>query len=127
MNGQLWKESLNSDHFNQYKKHEQSPLILTHWTQAMTTKYDDGNPGHGLGQEQHCDGVNVIPMLPLDNCISNGNTYKTSDKNMHRRTSTQKDHIYYHNNEWMTSMDNTIARSTSTQKNHIQSQKWMTT
>ena len=43
----LSQESLNSDgqQFHQYKKREQSPLALTHWTQNKTTTYDVGNPG----------------------------------------------------------------------------------
>ena len=65
MNGQFWKESLNSDshHFHQYQQSEQSPLILAYWTQTMATTYDVGNPAPDLGQVHNCDGVNVIPAL----------------------------------------------------------------
>jgi hypothetical protein len=47
----LWKESVNIDgqHFHQNQQSEQSPLILTDWTQNKTTTYYEiRNPGPGL-------------------------------------------------------------------------------
>ena len=52
---------------HQYQQNEQSPLILTHWTQNKTTTNDVGNPGPGLGQSQNYGRfkpVNDIPTLP---------------------------------------------------------------
>ena len=50
----LRKENLKSDgqQFCQYQPSEQSPLILTHWTQKKTTRYDVGNPVPDLGNAQ---------------------------------------------------------------------------
>ena len=71
---ELGKESLNSDmvnghQFYQYQQNERSPLNLTEKKkkkkQIMT--YDNGNPG--LNQ------LMVTQPSPLDNWISNGNTY----------------------------------------------------
>ena len=58
----LWKESLNSDghQFHQYQQDERSSFILAELTvqnTSLTTTYDVGNLGFGLGQEQRCGGV----------------------------------------------------------------------
>ena len=58
----MWNESLNRDghQFHQYQQNEQSPLILSHWTQETTMIYDFGNPGPGLGQAHECVGLNQL-------------------------------------------------------------------
>ena len=53
-----YEKSLNSDghQFHQYQQNEQSPLILTHWTQYPTT-YDVGNPGPGSDMHTNVAGL----------------------------------------------------------------------
>ena len=58
-----------------------------------TMTHGIGNPGPSFEQAQTCvrvKPVNGIPNFPL---------YKQTIKNLHRLTSTQKDHHYYHKNE----------------------------
>ena len=85
----LGKESLNSDgpRFHQYLQNGQPPLILTNWTQNyhdMTLEF------LVLAWESHKN----VPNPHLENKISYGN------KNLHRFTSTPKDHIQ--SQKWMT-------------------------
>ena len=51
-----WKQSLNSggQQFPQYQQNENSPLILTHWTQ---NKKRHANSGLVLGQAQTVAGL----------------------------------------------------------------------
>jgi hypothetical protein len=53
LNSANFKVSLNSDgqQFHQHKQNEQSPLTFTHYVQK-TRLFDDGHPGHVLGQAQ---------------------------------------------------------------------------
>ena len=58
----LWKDNLNSNctQFHRYQQNEQSPLILTHWTQRKTTWYNVGNPCSFFRQAHKCTGVVLI-------------------------------------------------------------------
>lgn len=48
-----------------------------------TTAYGSGNPDPGIGQTHQCGGAKAINgslTAPHDNCIFNGDTYITNDK-----------------------------------------------
>jgi len=50
---------------HQYQQNEQLPLILTELNEhKITTTYDVGNPGPGLGQGQKCIGVKSVNGIP---------------------------------------------------------------
>jgi hypothetical protein len=69
---------INSTDINKTNKQIISHFNWAHWTQKKTTAIDVENPGPGLGQAHKCGRVNQFMRFqpsPLDNWISNGNTY----------------------------------------------------
>jgi len=62
----LWQESLNSDsqQFHQYQQNDQSPL--TEHKKKLTTTYEVGNPGSGLGQAHRYDGFEPVNGIPTN-------------------------------------------------------------
>ena len=104
-----------------------SPLTFTHWTQNKeTTTHNVGNPFPGLDRHKNMVGLNWLMGLqhsPLDNWISNGNTY-TGKHNKRKKNCTDslplKKTTYYicvtkkmNDNK---NMDSTISRPVYTVK-----------
>ena len=70
----IYLKNLNSQQFHQNQQSEQSHLTVTDWTQKW-------HPVPGVGQTQPCGGLDwsMGPKPPLNNWISNGNTYVNND------------------------------------------------
>jgi hypothetical protein len=72
----IWEVLLSWCH----QLNQQTPIILANRTHKKAMTYDVGNSGRGLGQTTMCVGGGLNRLMgsqpsPLDNLISNSNTY----------------------------------------------------